>query len=64
MFICSDTARPEKIIGPCLVTTYAIAIDCRQHFSEEEVNQLMTTLPFYPLRKSIEILPLIKDAEI
>lgn len=32
--------------------------------SEEEVNQLIMTLPFYPLRKSIEILPLIKDAEM
>jgi hypothetical protein len=32
--------------------------------TEEEVNQLMTTLPFYPLRKSLEILPLIKDAEM
>ena len=31
---------------------------------EAQVNQLMTTLPFYPLRKSIEILPLIKDPEI
>ncbi len=31
---------------------------------EERANQLMTTLPFYPLRKSIEILPLIKDSEI
>jgi hypothetical protein len=29
---------------------------------EEKVNQLMTTLPFYPLRKSIEVLPLIKDS--
>ena len=29
--------------------------------TEEEVNQLMTTLPLYPLRKSIETLPLIKD---
>jgi muconolactone D-isomerase len=28
---------------------------------EAAVNELMTTLPFYPLRKSIEILPLIKD---
>ena len=28
---------------------------------EEKANQLMQTLPFYPLRKSIEILPLIKD---
>ena len=32
--------------------------------TEEEVNELMTTLPFYPLRKSIEVLPMIKDAEI
>ena len=30
---------------------------------EEKVNQLMTTLPFYQLKKSLEILPLIKDAE-
>ena len=29
---------------------------------EEKATQLMTTLPFYPLRKSIEVLPLIKDA--
>jgi muconolactone delta-isomerase len=29
---------------------------------EEKATQLMTTLPFYPLRKSIEILPLIKDS--
>ena len=28
---------------------------------EEKANQLIQTLPFYPLRKSIEILPLIKD---
>lgn len=32
--------------------------------SEEEVHQLMTSLPFYPLRKSLEILPLIRDTEI
>lgn len=32
--------------------------------TEEEVNQLMTTLPFYALRKSIEVLPLIKDPEL
>ena len=31
--------------------------------SEEKANQLMTTLPFYQLKKSIEILPLIKDQE-
>ena len=30
---------------------------------EEKVNDLMTTLPFYPLKKSIEVLPLIKDPE-
>lgn len=30
--------------------------------NEEKATQLMTTLPFYPLRKSIEILPLIKDS--
>jgi hypothetical protein len=29
---------------------------------EEKVNQLMTTLPFYKLKKSIEVLPLIKDS--
>lgn len=29
--------------------------------TEEEVHQLMTTLPLYQLRKSIEVLPLIKD---
>lgn len=32
--------------------------------NEEEVNQLMKTLPFFPLKKSIEILPIIKDQEI
>lgn len=32
--------------------------------TEEEVNQLMMTLPFYSLKKSLEILPLIKDPEI
>ncbi len=32
--------------------------------TEDEVNQLMTTLPFYLLRKSLEVLPLIKDAEM
>ena len=31
---------------------------------EEKANQLMTTLPFYPLRKSMEVYPLIKDSEI
>jgi muconolactone D-isomerase len=28
---------------------------------EPEVNKLMTTLPFYQIKKSIEVLPLIKD---
>jgi muconolactone D-isomerase len=31
---------------------------------EEKANQWMTTLPFYPLRKSMEIFPLIKETEI
>ena len=31
---------------------------------EERASELMTTLPFYPLRKSIEMLPLIKDSEL
>jgi muconolactone D-isomerase len=31
---------------------------------EEKVNQLMATLPFYPLKKSLEILPIIKDSVI
>ena len=32
--------------------------------TEERANELMTTLPFYQLKKSIEMLPLIKDTEI
>ncbi len=35
-----------------------------KNLDEDQVNQRMTTLPFYPLRKSIEVLPLIKDSEI
>ena len=31
---------------------------------EEKAIKLMTTLPFYPLRKSMEVFPLIKDSEI
>ena len=31
---------------------------------EEKAIKLMTTLPFYPLRKSMELFPLIKDTEI
>jgi muconolactone D-isomerase len=31
---------------------------------EERVNQLMTELPLYQLKKSLEVLPLIKDSEI
>ena len=30
---------------------------------EEKVNQLMTALPLYQLKKSMEVLPLIKDKE-
>lgn len=30
--------------------------------TEEKVDQLMQTLPFYQFKKSIEILPLIKEA--
>ncbi len=30
----------------------------------EKANQLITTLPVYQLKKSIEVLPLIKDQEI
>ena len=30
---------------------------------EAKANQLMTTLPFYKLRKSMELFPLIKDVE-
>ncbi len=32
--------------------------------SIEKVNEMMTTLPLYQLKKSIEVLPLIKDSEI
>ena len=32
--------------------------------TEEEVHQLMTTLPFYALRKSMDVLPLIMDTDI
>lgn len=31
---------------------------------EEKANQLMKTLPFYAIKKSIEVLPLIKDPEL
>jgi muconolactone D-isomerase len=31
---------------------------------EEKANELMKTLPFYALKKSIEVLPLIKDPEL
>jgi hypothetical protein len=30
---------------------------------EEKVNELMTTLPLYQLKKSMEVFPLIKDLE-
>ena len=32
-----------------------------KNIDEEKVKQLMTTLPLYQLKKSMEILPLIKD---
>ena len=32
--------------------------------SIEEVEQLMTTLPLYQLKKSLDVFPLIKDLEI
>lgn len=32
--------------------------------TEDRANELMKTLPFYQLKKSIEMLPLIKDQEI
>ncbi|MFM7671750.1 MAG: hypothetical protein ACKO6Q_04070 [Bacteroidota bacterium] len=28
-----------------------------------QADQLLTTLPFYPLKKSMEVIPLIKDSE-
>jgi len=39
------------------------AILILKNVDEAKANQLMTTLPFYQLKKSIEILPLIKDSE-
>ncbi len=30
---------------------------------EEKANEMVKTLPFYALKKSIEVLPLIKDSE-
>ena len=35
-----------------------------KNIDEAKVNELMPTLPLYQLKKSIEIFPLIKDAEI
>ena len=32
-----------------------------KNLTEEEVNEKMKTLPLYPLMKSLEVLPLIKD---
>jgi hypothetical protein len=32
--------------------------------TENEVHELMTTLPFFALKKTLEILPLIKDMDI
>ncbi len=31
---------------------------------EAKANELIKTLPFYAIKKSIEVLPLIKDSEI
>ena len=35
-----------------------------KNIDEANANQLLTTLPFYPLKKSMEVLPLIKDVEL
>jgi hypothetical protein len=35
-----------------------------KNLDEDQVNERMTALPFYALRKSLEVLPLIKDTEI
>lgn len=32
------------------------------NLTEEEVNEKMKTLPLYPLRKSLEVIPLIADS--
>lgn len=37
------------------------AILILKDMDEEKANELMTTLPFYKLKKSMEILPMIKD---
>ena len=34
-----------------------------KNVDEDQAKQLMSTLPFYALRKSIEYLPLIKEGE-
>ena len=34
-----------------------------KNIDEEKVSQIMTTLPLYKLKKSMEIFPLIKDKE-
>ena len=34
-----------------------------KEINEEKVNQLMTTLPLYKLKKSMEVFALIKDKE-
>ena len=33
-----------------------------KNLTEEEVNEKMKTLPLFPLMKSLEVLPLIKDS--
>jgi hypothetical protein len=55
----------RRVFGTALSKAYQEWCgDAFQRKTEEEVHQLMTSLPFYPLRKSLEILPLIRDAEI
>lgn len=35
-----------------------------KNVTEEEIHALMPTLPFYPLRKSLEILSLLQDSDL
>lgn len=40
------------------------AILILKNIDEANANELIKTLPFYALKKSIEVLPLIKDSQI
>jgi len=40
------------------------AVFILKDIDETKANELIKTLPFYALKKSVEILPLIKDSEI